>query len=336
MCDGDAMTIRVLVTGATGALGSEVVRQLRAERDVSLLATSRRGDTTFKVVPWYIGAEDPPAACRTSWDIVIHCAASTRWSMTRADAESSNVRTVEALSSVVGSATCLVHISTAFVEGKSAANSRFRNEYERSKALSEDASRAIARSLRIVRPPLLIGRRSDGYIARLPGIYSLLQAVTSGLAPAIVGDPEARLEVAPVDDVAAVVVDMALRPTARRDLEVIGAGSRALTLAELLSIYCATLNEVRRTEGIKEILPPPFVDPERWDRFYLPFVRDLLRPLQVAAVETLSLFHAYTVESAHIVPTHLIDDPQPAVERATRWWAGHHHRAARRSPVEWR
>lgn len=330
-----------LVTGATGALGSEVVLQL-AEAGFDVVRVARRTPPNDRsgtpLVSWRMGIEPPPDSIRRAWDVIVNCAASTRWSMTRDEAHQANVETVRALAPLVTDGTPIVHISTAFVEGKRGSDARadFRNEYERSKAMSEETASDLTSCLRIVRPPLIIGRRRDGYIARFSGTYSLLQSITSGLAPAIVGDPGARIEVAPVDDVAHVVVSRALAVHGDTEATVIAAGEQALTLRELVALFCDTLNEIRIADAVPPLVPPPFLDPEAWERFYYPFILQFVTPLQRASIETLSLFHAYTTQSAAITPTYRIDRPDIAVTRAIRWWADKNPRPARRIPSEWK
>jgi nucleoside-diphosphate-sugar epimerase len=326
---------RVLVTGGTGALGSEVAEQLAAAGH-EVVRVARRVKDRPDVVRWPVGAEPPPPELDGTWDVVVNCAASTRWSMTAEEAETANVATVGALAPVLGPGTRFVHVSTAFVTGVRAEDGSVshRNEYERSKARSEAVAAEQDGELHLVRPPLIVGRRRDGQIARFSGTYSLLQSMTSGLAPAIVGDPEARIEVAPVDDVAALVVEHAVGEPERVE-DVIAGGPAAMTLSDLVTTYCDTLNVLRVADGVAPLEAPPFLEHERWERFYRPFIIEHLRPLQRAAIDTLSLFHAYTAESAHIVPTRQIEDPRPAVVRGVQWWAACNPRAARRIPAEW-
>ena len=119
---------------------------------------------------------------------------------------------------------------------------QFRNSYEWSKALSEEAARMTLGHVNIVRLPLVVGRRYDGAIARFNGLYTLLRSLQTGLAPAVIGHPDAIVEIAPADEAAEAVWSQIAEPTRSRTVVTSGG---ALTLGELVRAVYSALNHWR-------------------------------------------------------------------------------------------
>ncbi|ARQ68811.1 SDR family oxidoreductase [Streptomyces marincola] len=332
--------MRVLVTGATGVVGTEVVGRLGT---VPHTRVARRGAEP-SVIGWDMAAGPPPAALAGHWDVIVHAAADTRWTLRREEAVAANIDPLRAALALADRDTHLVHVSTAYVGGtRSAADLRgadfggYRNGYEWSKAVCEEIARAEHRGpLTIVRPPLVVGRRDTGAIARFSGPYTLLQGLVSGLAAVVVGDPAGRAEISPVDEVADAVVDAALSapPDAPRT-EVIAGGAGSLRLGELLDVICDTLNECRAGHGRPPVERPPLVPAERWDRFFLPLAQRYLSPFQHRAVQLLGMFQSYTSMAEPFEPTRTVRDPAGVMATAVRHWAARRPRLALARPVPW-
>ncbi|GAA3075429.1 SDR family oxidoreductase [Streptosporangium carneum] len=335
---------RILLTGATGVVGTELSRAfLRASGPAELVRVARRPQREGDV-SWEIGGEAPPEELRRRWDVVVHAAASTRWTMTRQEAVESNVRPLEAVLDLVGPGTHLVHVSTAYVGGSDPPPSsepgefgRYRNGYEWSKAECEDlvAERHDGPTT-IVRPPLILGRDDDGSIARFSGPYTLLQTLVSGLAAAVIGEPGGYAEVAPVDQVAEVILNAATGPPPDGTrIETIAGGSNCMTLETLLDITCRTLNGWREERGIPPVAVPPFISARRWHRFFLPFAEQHLSPIQLQAVRLLGMFEGYTSMADPFEPTHQVADPAATLVRSVLWWADAKPRLASRISEPW-
>jgi nucleoside-diphosphate-sugar epimerase len=333
--------VRILLTGATGILGSEVNRLLTGTRH-EVVGVARRA--AGSAVAWNIGHEPPPPAVRGRWDVIVHTAACTRWTMGRDEAAAANVAPLRAVLDLADDRTHLVHVSTAFVDLPPApgqgANPEFdgrRNGYEWSKARCEELLRASGRTrVTVIRPPLIIGRRTDGAIARFNGVYSMIHALTSGLGAVVVGSPDGRVEMAPVDVVAQAAVDRALGPAPgaiRHD--VVAAGADALTLAELIAVIRGTLNAWRAARGLAPVDDPPLISGESWHRFFLPFVREHLSPIQLEAVRLLGSFESYASMPAPFTPTYPVRDIAGALATAVRYWAETKPRAASAVPRPW-
>jgi nucleoside-diphosphate-sugar epimerase len=261
--------------------------------------------------------------------------------MTERQAVDANLRSTEALSAVVGPATHLIHISTAFALGlrgstASAEPVDYRNHYEWSKAASERLVLERFPHLTIVRPPLLVGRRSDGRVTRFNGVYTFLRAAATGLAPALVADPESYIELAPVDDVASHVVARALaHPPASAVIDVIGRGGHALRVGPALELARGTLNDVRDRHGRAPLAPCPIIEPARWDRFYLPFARQHLDGRQLRVLALLSEFKPYLEIRTPLAITTSVPDVAPVLRRSLRHWAESHLAVVLADPRAW-
>ncbi len=332
---------RVLLTGAGGVLGSELLGQLRAVPGVDVVGVTSQGLPGAGVAAWRMGHEQRPAALAGPWDVVAHCAASTRWSMSPEEAVEANLRPTQALAEVVGPQTHLVHVSTAYAGGRTGSvtsphRADYRNSYEWSKAACERYVAATWPGSTIYRPPLVVGRRADGYVTRFSGIYMFMRAATTGLAPALVASPRGRLEIVPVDDVARRAVDLVTGPRpATTRVDVIGRGEHALTVTETLDVVQAAVDGVRAEHGLAPVERPPLLDPQRWQRFYLPMARSALSPRQLRIVELLGEFEPYTCLEEPLQVTTTVEDVRPALHAAMRYWADQHPGAALGSPRAW-
>lgn len=328
-------------------MGSEVLDLLsKRHPDVEVRAVGRRSAPDVEGGgQWKMGGEVAPAVLRRPWDAVIHCAASTRWSMTRVEAAEANVEPVRSLQEVLSKQTHLVHLSTAYVEGIEETDpdrprsgyGRFRNAYEWSKAESEALLSQVHRGpTTVVRPPLVIGRSTDGRISRFTGPYTLAQTLVSGLAAAVVGSPTGLAEVAPVDLVAEVCVSAALNPDPpERHVDVITAGDECMTLQELLVTTCDTLNTWRADRDLPLLEQPPLVSVEQWHRFFLPLAREYLSPAQAGAVELMGLYESYTNLTTPIIPTVPVHEPTELWRTSLRYWADTKPRWASRLQQSW-
>lgn len=333
--------MRVLVTGATGVVGSEVLRRLRSLPGLQVGAVSFRGSSSEGVVAWPMGLAEPPAEIGNEWDVVIHAAAETRWNLTVADAERANIASTAALRHVMGPHSHLVHVSTLYVEGlggrgQSTDLRDYRNAYEWSKAAAERMVVAEYPSVTIVRPSMIIGRRTDGYIVRFTGFYALIKAAMTGLAPLIVGEPDGYLELVPVDDVADQIVERALAPPpSGSQVVAIGRGTAAYSLRESLSIGGKAVNRWRRRHGAGELEYPQLVPTRQWERLFLPLVRTMLSERQRDALDGLSYFIPYLSITTPFRPTVVVDDIAAPLERALLFWAERNPRVALGSPRRW-
>jgi len=336
--------MRILVTGATGVIGTEVAHRLRALPGAQVTATARRAPAGGTVA-WHIGQGPPPPPLDGPWDVIVHTAASTRWTMSRPEALDANVGVLRAILGLAGPDTHLVHLSTAYVGGqRNRSDLRgeefegYRNGYEWSKAVCEQVLLEEHRGpTTIVRPPLVVGRRADGRIARFTGLYTIFSTMVSGLAPAVIGDPDCYIEISPVDDVADMVAAAILAgPSAEPRTEVIAGGPQSLRLSEMIDTTCRTVNEFRAEHGVAPISVPPIVSVDSWDRFFVPLSRSWLSPAQQQVISLLGTFHSYTSMTVPFEPTYPVRDAASVLATAVWHWAGSKPRQALAAPKPWR
>ncbi|MFJ8439898.1 SDR family oxidoreductase [Kitasatospora griseola] len=338
--------MRVLLTGATGVVGTEFAHRLRAAatahgRPLDLVPVARRDEA---VVRWRMGDEPPPAELAGHWDVIVHAAASTRWTLGRDEAVTANLEPLRAVLALADRDTHLVQVSTAYVGGvrnpedlRGTEFEGYRNGYEWSKATCEAIARqAHPGPLTLIRPPLVVGRRGTGEIARFSGPYTLLQALVSGTAAVVVGDPAGHAEISPVDEVAAAMAAAVLAaPPDRPRTEVIAAGPDSLSLDQLLDVVCGTLNRFRAAHGVAPIERPPLVPVDSWNRFFLPLADQWLSPIQSQSVKLLAMFQSYTSMRRPFDPTWKVADPAAAMAASVRHWAERRPRLALARPEPW-
>lgn len=334
----------ILVTGGTGVLGTELTDVLASAGWRDLVAVGRRPATpgVARYVAWDIGGDDPPAPLRRDWDVVVNAAADTRWTMSPEEANRANVTTVDALRSLVGPQTHLIHISTAYAGGidddvRSDDPGDYRNTYEWSKARAERRVREGFPNATIVRPTLIIGRRSDGRVARFSGMYTLLRGLVTGSIPLVVSTPSSRVDIIPVDDLAAIVAATAAapRPAAER-LVTVAAGDAAPGVGEMLESMVGALNLWRYERGRPPLAPPRTVSPDSWRRFFLPFADELMSPRQRQLIELLRVYEPYLQIEDPLLPTHRVEGVRSCLAGAVRYWAEANSGIAALSPRPWR
>lgn len=328
--------MRALVTGATGIVGAETLSQLRRLPGATTLGTSRHGSpataTDPAIVAWDMAAAAPPAELDGPWDAVVHTAADTRWTMDAAAAWRANVATVGALTPLVGPGTHVVHVSTAFATGRlgsveSEREEDYRNTYEWSKAYAERVARSSFPQLTVVRPPLVIGRRADGVAARFAGLYTILRAMTAGMLPAVVAVPDAPLDLVPVDALAELLV-AAAQARQGGGTRTIAAGEEAPTVEEAIALVSAALSEWRVEHGAQALVAPRLIDPETWERFFLPLAAESLSPRQMGVLELLANFQPYMTLGQPLRPTDPVGPVDSALAASVRHWAATHRRQA--------
>lgn len=335
--------MNILVTGATGIVGREVLERLRERLGGNVVGVSRRGDERHGVVRWPMGIEPCPAHLRDiPWDAVVHGAADIRWNLTDEDAYRANLRPAEDLLGLLTADTTVVHVSTAFAVGlgtdvASPDRADYRNSYEWSKAAAE---RTLDRHgpCWTVRPPMIIGsRRNGGRIERFHGVYQVVQAALWGALPVIVAQSDGPVELVAVDDVAELVVDcVAKGPPAAKEILVMGRGAEALTGAQVIAEAFDEINVWRRNRQVEPVTAPPVISPQQWERFFRPFAEKHLSRSQLALMHALDPYLPYWAMRDHVGPNVIVDDVREALRSSVRYWADRHPAAASTTPRPWR
>jgi long-chain acyl-CoA synthetase len=270
----------VLLTGATGFIGMEVLARL-LERGEQVAAVVRARDsagardrldgvlaTLYRDPAPYrdrvrpvlgdvaVADVDAPPA-----DVVIHCAASIAFTLPVDEARAVNVEGTRRMLAAArrAGARRFVHVSTAYVAGRTTgrwaedqrdAGQDFRNTYERTKWEAEHlVADAADLSCAIARPSVVVGDSRSGWTPAFNVLYWPLRAFARGLFESVPALPQARVDVVPVDAVADGIVGLAgAESTGAFHL---AAGEGAPTATELVELACARFGRPR----------PPFTAP---------------------------------------------------------------------------
>jgi thioester reductase-like protein len=289
----------VLLTGATGFVGREILSRFleRDDRHVYALVRAGSDDDASGRLPAHKGltavagdierprlglSAEASERLRREVTTVLHCAASVSFGLPLAESRSVNVegtRRVLELARDCARLERLSYISTAYVAGASgglfredelAVGQQFRNPYERTKFEAELALRreGAGLPLQILRPSIVVGDSSTGRTSSFNVLYPPLQAFARGALPAIPARRDSPVDIVPVDYVADRVHELATGgPNGTFHLV---AGRNATTVGRLLEM---SSEELGRAE-------PAVLPPRLYDRCVHPWLRRKHRGLR--------------------------------------------------------
>ncbi|MFH8409053.1 SDR family oxidoreductase [Streptomyces sp. NPDC018019] len=263
----------VLLTGASGVVGSALLRTLSREGTPVIALTHHKpaagttvgGDITR---PW-LGL--PPADYRelaATVDVVLHCAARVSFGAAAHSLHHVNVRGVgHVLRFVEDAGARLVHSSTAFVarNGPDTALA----SYADSKAAGETLVRASGLPAAVARISAVIGDTRTGEIARLQAFHHVVGMAMWGQLPFLPCETGTRVDIVPVDVVAAALAALARDEEARGDYW-LTAGPAALPMRRIIDLgYEIAAARVRADRDLPaldlSLLKPHLVAPQTFD-----------------------------------------------------------------------
>jgi thioester reductase-like protein len=231
----------ILVTGATGLIGAEVVARLSPRRPV-IAVTHRQpqvirtdGSTVIsdEYGQWWSGG----GVARLAADVrepgfglagqvldelgeavgcIVHAAATTAFDAPEAEYRLLNVAGTEhAIDLAHRWNVPMVHVSTAYVCGRRSGTiaeneldtgQDFSNGYERSKCRAEQLVNQAPVGSVILRPAIVTGEAATGAIRDYKNLYTLVKLIVEGKLRRLPGRYDATLSLVPVDYVADAVV----------------------------------------------------------------------------------------------------------------------------------
>ena len=288
----------VLVTGAGGWLGGAVAARL-VQGGAGVTALLRRPGPVLgndglevSVARSVIGDITAPLlgmdeagwrAAARQHDLVVHCAALTRFDADPVLAHAVNVAGTAAVVDLVAEGGAgLIHVSTAYVNGTqdglvsedAPVGHDFNNVYEATKAAGEDVVRASGVPAAIVRPSIVLGESGTGRVRSFGTFYYLLKVLAEGRVRQMPAEPWATLDLVPIDH----VVDGILAVAGSFDRAVGGTFHLTSARPTPLSAFAETLSAFPGL-AIPEFVPPASFVPPPGRRFarllepYAPYFR---------------------------------------------------------------
>ncbi|WP_405884031.1 SDR family oxidoreductase [Streptomyces sp. NBC_01136] len=322
---------RVLVTGIGGAVGRGLAEALAADPPaaevVGVFSGERSRDAFMTQVPRPVRALVRPVVCdladagRTSGfadelppadrTVVVHAAANVSWTASPEAARHGNVtvtRNVADLARGLGPGTRFLYVSSAYTATE---GWHYRNTYESTKA---EAQRLLCSAYADLAPSvfscsLVVGHSRTGAIGRFHGIYPLLALIDRHSPVLLPGERDRRIDIVPVDWVAAELAGMVhrtLRGGTPQDV-VAAAGPAAPRLGELVTEAVGALNRLRARAGGRPLEPIALVPFRRWDFLRRSFdawqVKGVALPDRALLDRLIGVYRPYFEDDRVLAPT---------------------------------
>ncbi|CAA9470749.1 MAG: hypothetical protein AVDCRST_MAG13-453 [uncultured Solirubrobacteraceae bacterium] len=316
----------MLLTGATGFVGAELLARLVPGSDRTIYALVRASDDegaqarVDAVTSDLFGAPDPRVvgvpsdlvapglglagawANRLAGEVatVLHCAASVSFSMPLGESRQINVegtRRVLAFARRCTNLERVAYVSTAYVGGRHRGtfgagdlerSQGFRNPYEQSKQEAEVLVRAAgtAMPVQVFRPSIVVGDRRTGWTSSFNVLYQPLRAFSRGMYAVLPGRMKSPVDVVPVDYVADGICALMGDPA-----PVLG---RPETFNLVSGGEAATVGELTdMASAYFDREPPRIVDPVLWKYVMEPMLRSRAPAATRAVLEHSGVFFPY-------------------------------------------
>ncbi len=285
------------ITGSTGLLGTEIVHRLLSTTDCTirvLVRAASTADATYRLQSlWWedkvlsaeigkrvlpvtgdithdrLGMSDANYSCvLADTSYIIHNAAEVGIQKSRDELRTMNIegtRNMILMADKMPHLKRFVYISTAYVAGRSRGRimenaplpSRFNSHYEQSKAEAEQMVKEATLPITICRPGMIVGNSQTGRTINFNTIYYVLKQMLQGKMKFLPVSRSQTVNVAPVDYVARLVVELSMNKQAvGRTFHLTAPYDKLPTVGELVS-------EVRKwaKENLQIDVPDPVCVP---------------------------------------------------------------------------
>ena len=296
----------ILLTGATGAVGSDLLRRLAARADLTVNVIVRRNgkapvervrallhhaeiSASVNVVEGDISAggnlgvrDDRLRELQRETTHIIHSAGSTAFTLPLADARRANVDgsgNVLQFARGCPALECGAFLSTVYVSGKRCGEFAesdfgdnglgFVNSYEESKAEMEETIRAAmaALPLILVRLSTVVGDATTGRVTHFNTIHHAVRLLYSGLAPMIPGDPDEPVDIVSSDFVAEAVLHLVEHAPRPGVFHVAAGKESSNSLREIIDETMDALRAHRPQWRKRSVEKPLIVDLDTYELF---------------------------------------------------------------------
>src|SRR6266542_469611 len=287
----------IFLTGATGTVGSDVMRRLAAKAGVRLSILIRRNaqsaeERAYRILDGVavraelnilegdftagssLGLESGAlAALQRETTHFIHAAGSTQFGLPLAEARTANVlgaRNVLDFARGCTSLECGAFLSTVYVSGRRRgffgesdrgdAGAGFVNTYEQSKAEMEELVFEGMGSLPliIVRLSTVIGDSSTGKVAGFNAVHHAMRLLYNGLAPMIPGDADDAVDLVSSDFVSEAIIHLVKHARKPAVFHLAAGADFSGTLGAVLGETVSALSRFR-PEWIKRAVERPLI-----------------------------------------------------------------------------
>jgi nucleoside-diphosphate-sugar epimerase len=273
------MSGAVLVTGATGVVGSALLPRLAGHEVLCLQHRATVARPGVEVIagdirrPRFGLGDAAYAALAERVGVVVHSAAITDFTEAREAVFAVNVDgTAHALQLAADAGARHLQVSTAFVTVHNETESGWvsARHYLDSKRAAEELVSAAAADTHVIRPSVVIGDSATGATARLQGYHQMTKSVFREGMPIFVVDEDTRFDFVPSDLVADVLAAAVQAPPPGRESWVT-TGEDAWLVSDVLDV----LVDVAAQAG-RPVAPPRLIGSDMYERLVKPvFLEEL-------------------------------------------------------------
>ena len=235
------MNKTILLTGASGVLGSELAKLFPAS---DLILTRHRTPLDHPARQVSIDIRDPKLGLENAAyselaslvDVIIHSAAITDMGGAAPGLEETNIDGVRHMAAFAQAASAPLHyISTAYCSLEYGAKRAVPSAYVESKRAAEALVKKAGIPHTICRPSIIAGHSETGEIASYQGFHLFISQILSGRVPVIPLEKDAQCDFIPADLVARAVAKVVAAPEYGRTYWLTG-GADALTIGDMFDV----------------------------------------------------------------------------------------------------